>query len=383
MATLLSNPAVGPVGTAPNVAVHARTACVTKVTRKHAVAGIEFGTAGVKVSLTCWRRGAPELLQCVRRRYPPDFTFENPDIARLTKQLSDELPRLASISQVPCVVVLPSSLAIFGLQHAPSLAQATAIAAAEVYQGQVAACSLTNDAHATYTCPGPLAEVLATATSTAGYLCREVIAQPLAMRYAALLAGSPTAAVLDWGWQGSVLTLPVANADAVSRAKFFSRYLKGHGLAQLYQQTARAAGTTDVAVALATNQAGVRPQRIDQDGTANSGSAAFSGSISAGRRRVVDALQTNLRPMVTAVADQIRTTVRYAGRYNITPPSELLVCGGGAGLEQLLAALQTELVMPVRPWAIARESRATNEPSQAAWAVSAAAALMPQELEAW
>ncbi len=329
-----------------------RTPTNVRGARRGLALGLEVGGAGFKLSLARYRRGEPEIIQQVRRRFVPAISFESDDIEALTSQLSDQLPRLCGLSDVPTIAVLPPQLSIYAVQHAASEKQAAGLAAAEVYEGQTDVCSLNAGNYSTYAIPGPFAALVADAIARGGYHCEAVVPHPLALRFAARMMGLEQAAVLDWGWQSGVL------ACGAGVHGYFCRNLHGVGLAQAYEQAARTAG-------------------VNQDAE-NWNAATSESQMTPRHRRLQDALHTTLTPLLHRLVQQVQQTIRYSQRYEVPPPKALILCGGGSLQSQVVDVLQRLLQMPVHRWRLA-----AGTPDQSAYAVSAAAALMPLHREAW
>lgn len=320
--------------------------------RRGLALGLEVGASGFKLSLARYRKGFPEVVQRVRRSFSPPVCFDSADVAQLTDLFAEELPRLADLADVPTIAVLPPQVSIYAVQQATTQQQAIKIAAAEVYEGQVDTIQLNANAFSTYTCPGPFATLVADAIHRAGYRCSAVVSHPLVMRFAAHLMGASNAAVLDWGWQGCVLSCGSGTFG------HFTRNLNGCGLDQVYQQAARAAGIP-----------------LEEGHWNHPIQASVDNSR---QRRLSDALRNALAPTLHRIASHVQQTVRYGQRFGVPTAKALVICGGGSLQPQVCNVLQRMLDMPVHPWSFDKSGE-----SQSSWAISTAAALLPLRLDAW
>jgi hypothetical protein len=257
------------------------------------------------------------------------------------------------------VAVLPPDLAIYSIQQAASQGEALRVAAAEMIGGVAEVFPLSADNFASYACPSQVSQVVVRAIEAAGYDCDEVISHTSTLRYAAHLAGQANAAILDWGWSGCVLSLP----GGTSLDSHLTRSFTGCGF--------------HTAVERATKLIGAPLQMADHmlQGRDSIKSTAINGRFS-------DALNSVIHPVLSVVAERIRQSFNYARRFHITPPAQLLLCGGGSLYPALANRLATLIGIPVKNWSMNSKLPERSE-SESVWAVSTAAALMPSDTDLW
>jgi hypothetical protein len=309
----------------------------------------------------------------VARRFAPALDLASPDIRVFEERIGLEIPRPAEENGCSATIVLPPETSVYAVQNAKSPQAACRLAAAEVVEGEVDQWRLGEGLYSTYACPGPVARHAILAARSAGYDCETVIAHPLALRYATFLAGNPSAAIFDWGWNESVLSIPVGNHGS------FSRKLTEIGITSVIKQVSG----VDQLEPVSSREGLLRRLR------------APSAQAPSTQGRTLDGLRRGWEPTLRSAAQQIRQTLQYSGRFSITPPTELLVCGFGSLCEFAVEWLAEGVALPVRRWSLAGSSaldfsharrvgpQDSSGEEYAPWAVSIAAGLMPDNLGEW